>query len=76
MLNNLAVWIVDNYRNLKTGLMVWDKNNYPDSMKNLDEDVREKAIEIANAMMRENKSMNEGQIIAIAMKKAKEAVKK
>ena len=56
--------------------MVWDKNNYPDSMKNLDEDVREKAIEIANAMMRENKNMNEGQIIAIAMKKAKEAVKK
>lgn len=53
--------------------MVWDKNNYPDSMKNLDKEVREKAIEIANAMMRENKNMNEGQIIAIATKKAKEA---
>ena len=31
--------------------MPWNKNNYPDSMKNLDEEVRKKAIEIANALL-------------------------
>jgi len=30
--------------------MPWNKDDYPDAMKNLDEAVREKAIEIANAL--------------------------
>ncbi|MET3321415.1 UNVERIFIED_ORG: uncharacterized protein YdaT [Peribacillus simplex] len=33
--------------------MPWNKNDYPDSMKNLDKDVREKATEIANALLDE-----------------------
>ncbi len=31
--------------------MVWNKNDYPDSFKNLDDNVRNKAIEIANALV-------------------------
>lgn len=50
--------------------MAWTKNNYPDSMKNLDEKVRNKAIEIANALMKED--MEEGKAIPIATSKAKE----
>lgn len=33
--------------------MPWTKTNYPDSMKNLSEKVRNKAIEIANALLDE-----------------------
>ena len=50
--------------------MPWDTNNYPDSMNNLDESTRNKAVEIANALLEEG--MNKGKAIAIATKKAKE----
>jgi uncharacterized protein YdaT len=33
--------------------MPWTKNNYPDAMKNLPAQVREKSIEIANALLDE-----------------------
>jgi len=53
----------------KETTMPWDKNNYPDSMKNLDKDVREKAIETANALL--DDGMKEGRAIAIAISQAK-----
>ena len=51
--------------------MPWTKDNYPDSMKSLPEDVRDKAIEIANALLEERK-MEEGFAIATAISRAKE----
>src|SRR5947207_2889887 len=51
--------------------MPWTKTNYPDSMKKLPSGIRNKAIEIANAMLNENKNMKEGIIIATAIKHAK-----
>ena len=33
--------------------MPWTKSDYPDSMKDLEIHVREKAIEIANALLRD-----------------------
>lgn len=50
--------------------MPWSKNNYPDSMKNLTAEVREKAIEIANALLEED--YEEGKAIPIAIAKAEE----
>lgn len=55
--------------------MPWDENNYPNSMKNLTDEARYKAIEIANALLRAG-SMDEGLIIATAIKRAKEWVAK
>lgn len=52
--------------------MPWNKSDYPDSFKNLNEDVRDKAIEIANALLRDG--MDEGRAIAIATEKARENV--
>jgi uncharacterized protein YdaT len=52
--------------------MPWTKNDYPDSFKNLDADVRNKAIEIANALLREG--TEEGRAISIATAKAREYV--
>jgi len=52
--------------------MPWNKNDYPDSFKNLDTDVRAKAIEIANALLRDG--MDEGRAIAISTEKAREYV--
>lgn len=52
--------------------MPWSKNDYPDSMKNLEPDVREKAIEIANALLRDD--TDEGRAIAIATAQARKAV--
>lgn len=52
--------------------MPWSKNDYPASMKNLEPDVREKAIEIANALLRDD--TDEGRAIAIATAQAREAV--
>lgn len=49
--------------------MPWTKNDYPDSMKNLDERTRNKAIEIANALLEDN--YEEGRAIAIATSQAK-----
>lgn len=52
--------------------MPWNHYDYPDSMKNLNPDVREKAIEIANALLRDN--YDEGRAIAIATSQARKAV--
>ncbi len=51
--------------------MPWDKNDYPAAMKNLDKDVREKAIEIANALLEEG--YEDGRAIPIAIDRAKMA---
>src|SRR2546425_5066184 len=51
--------------------MPWTKNDYPVSMKNLPGDVRDKAIEIANALL-EEKHMDEGIAIATAISRAKD----
>lgn len=52
--------------------MPWTKNDYPDAMKNLDKDVKDKAIEIANALLREGN--DEGKAIPIAIDRAKKAI--
>ena len=51
--------------------MPWNENNFPVSMKNLPEEVRNKAIEIANALL-EKGEMSEGMIIATAIKHAED----
>ncbi len=50
--------------------MPWNESYYPASMRNLDPVVREKAIEIANALLDEG--MEEGMAIRVAIAKAKE----
>ncbi|WOV87158.1 hypothetical protein QWT69_15035 [Sporosarcina oncorhynchi] len=52
--------------------MPWNKGDYPDSFKNLEPIVRNKAIEIANALLREG--TDEGRAISIATAKAREYV--
>lgn len=52
--------------------MPWNKKTYPASMKNLERSVREKAIEIANAILNDNPSMDEGIIIATAISRARD----
>ncbi len=51
--------------------MKWTKTDYPIAMENLDSNVREKAIEIANSLV-EKEHMDEGMSIPIAISKAKE----
>lgn len=51
--------------------MPWTKNDYPASMKNLPDEVREKAIDIANALL-EEREMDEGIAIATAISRAKD----
>ncbi|HEV8285417.1 MAG TPA: DUF2188 domain-containing protein [Chitinophagaceae bacterium] len=51
--------------------MPWTKTDYPVSMKNLPKEVRDKAIEIANALL-EEENMNEGIVIATAISRAKD----
>lgn len=51
--------------------MPWTNRTYPVSMKNLPRPVREKAIEIANALL-EEKRMSEGIAIATAISRAKD----
>ena len=51
--------------------MPWTNKTYPASMKNLPKGVREKAIEIANAMLDETNA-NEGIVIATAISRAKD----
>jgi uncharacterized protein YdaT len=51
--------------------MPWSKTDYPDSLKNFTARVRNKAIEIANALMRDE-GFDEGKAIAIATAQAKE----
>lgn len=50
--------------------MPWTLTYYPVSMKNLSPQLREKAIEIANALLAEG--MDEGKAIRVAIAKAKE----
>lgn len=52
--------------------MPWSKSDYPASLKNLDPAVRNKAIEIANALLREDYS--EERAISIATAQAHEYV--
>jgi uncharacterized protein YdaT len=52
--------------------MPWTKTDYPNSMKNLPIAVRNKAIEIANALLGEGKMTNEGILIATATSRAKD----
>jgi uncharacterized protein YdaT len=58
-------------RYIKTLKMPWTKKDYPVSMKNLPEKVRNKAIEIANALL-EERDMEEGIAIATAISRAKD----
>ena len=51
--------------------MPWTRKDYPISMKNLPAAVRNKAIEIANALL-EERNMNEGIAIATAISRAKD----
>lgn len=50
--------------------MPWNKENYPDSLKNFTAPVRNKAVEIANALLEDG--YEEGRAIAIATAQAKE----
>ncbi|MFX3673426.1 MAG: hypothetical protein ACE3JQ_03120 [Paenisporosarcina sp.] len=52
--------------------MPWTTTDYPDSFKNLNTEVRNKAVEIANALLKDG--MAEGRAIAIATEKAREYV--
>jgi uncharacterized protein YdaT len=49
--------------------MPWSKGDYPDSMKNLPTPTRNKAVEIANALLRDGKEEEEA--IPIAISRAK-----
>jgi uncharacterized protein YdaT len=51
--------------------MPWTKTDHPDAMKNLPEDIRDKAIEIANALIA-GKKMKEGVAVATAISRAKQ----
>ena len=50
--------------------MPWTKSDYPPSLKNLTAPVRNKAVEIANALLEDGRE--EGSAIAIATSKAEE----
>ncbi|WP_049827316.1 DUF2188 domain-containing protein [Paenibacillus maysiensis] len=50
--------------------MPWTKHDYPPSMKNLEPRVQEKAVNIANALLRDG--YEEGRSIAIATSQAEE----
>ncbi|RIH88059.1 hypothetical protein Mterra_01054 [Calidithermus terrae] len=50
--------------------MPWTREDYPESLKNFTATVRNKAIEIANALLEEG--YDEGRAIAIATDRAKE----
>jgi uncharacterized protein YdaT len=52
------------------GVMPWDEDRYPASMRHLPPRVRRKAIEIANALLEQG--YDEGKAIRIAIAKAKE----
>lgn len=51
--------------------MPWTKSDYPPSMKNLPDEVREKAVEIANALLGD-RHMEEGLAIATSISRAKD----
>lgn len=49
--------------------MAWTKKDYPDAMKDLEEKTRDKAIEIANALLDDD--FDEPRSIAISISQAK-----
>lgn len=51
--------------------MKWTKENYPIAMRYLDKEVRNKAIDIANSLVKKEQ-MDEGMAIPIAINQAKE----
>jgi len=51
-------------------MMPWNKDDYPDSLKNFMAPIRNKAIDIANGLLEEGYS--ESRAISIATAKAKE----
>jgi uncharacterized protein YdaT len=51
-------------------VMPWTRKNYPDSLKNFMAPVRNKAVEIANALLEQG--YEEGRAISIATAQAKE----
>lgn len=53
--------------------MPWTKKDYPPAMKNLSVKVRNKAIEISNAIVEDGK-LDEGASIAIGISKAKDVI--
>lgn len=53
-----------------TNLMPWYKGDYPPSYKNQPAELREKAVEIANALLQEG--VEEGIAIATGLKQARE----
>lgn len=53
--------------------MPWTKKDYPPAMKNLSVKVRNKAIEISNAILEDGK-LDEGASIAIGISKAKDVI--
>lgn len=53
--------------------MSWTKKDYPSAMKNLSVKIRNKAVEIANAILEEGK-LDEGAAIAIGISKAKDVI--
>jgi len=48
--------------------MAWTKNDFPESMKNLNESTRNKAIEVANALVEDG--YEEGRAISIGISQA------
>jgi uncharacterized protein YdaT len=54
--------------------MPWSSNNTPPAMKNLSSSKKKKAVEIANAVLKE--SGDEGKAIAIALASVKKPKKK
>ncbi|MFC0274880.1 DUF2188 domain-containing protein [Metabacillus herbersteinensis] len=54
--------------------MAWSKNDYPESMKNLPSKTKDKAIEIANALLEEG--YPEGRTIPISISQAEKWSKK
>lgn len=62
--------IMIRHKTVKWKTMPWTKTDYPNSLKNLPQAVRNKAIEIANALF-EKGNMEERRIIAIAISNAK-----
>jgi uncharacterized protein YdaT len=53
--------------------MPWNAERYPSAMKHLDADTRQKAIEIANALLREGH--DEGFAIRVGIAKAEEWIR-
>ncbi|WP_235848361.1 DUF2188 domain-containing protein [Litchfieldia alkalitelluris] len=64
----MSILIKSNNLNGKVFLLVWTKNNYPEAMKNLTENIRNKAIEISNTLLEEG--YEEGRAIAIGISQA------